>query len=148
VDAKQEARALGIAWSHVEACARELKRQAAAERQHANEVRQHAWYLHNVHTPGKWEFWRHGFVSQYGRRVDASDYTAVPGWDTLATAVALRFPEYAGVEGTERLWLFLMSAYDALPSRDDLLCRAVELLGEQLATHAAASSTTEGGQPW
>ena len=33
--------------------------------------------------------------------MDASDYTAVHGYDDLAGAIGRRFPEYAGEDGPE-----------------------------------------------
>ena len=53
----------------------------------------------------------------YGKSVEAHDYKAIRGYDVLAQEMAAIFPEYADDGGCERLWSFLMSAYDPMPRR-------------------------------
>ena len=95
-----------------------------AKRERPNEVRQVAWTLATASTPGSWPFWRHGFVSRWGRQVDRHDYTAIPAYDEIAQEIATEFPEYA--DGAQELFDFLLSPYDRLPVADQLYRRAMD----------------------
>jgi hypothetical protein len=124
---KREARELGLRWADVEAAYRQLKQEVREEREHPNTVRETAWCYFTALRPGCWPFWRHGFLSRYGRKLSAGgDYTCVPGYDTLAQEMASLFPEFATDDGTERLWDFLFSPYERLPDRITLYRRALE----------------------
>ncbi len=51
----------------------------------------------------------------------------MPGYDEIAQQIATAFPEYATDDGTQRLWDFLFSPYDKMPSRYELIEEALEL---------------------
>jgi len=123
---RTEAKAAGVPWSWVIAACRELRAQEADAREHANEVRRHAWFLHASAAYAQ-PFWRIGFRTRFGRLVDAHDYKRIPGYDTLHRELCCRFPEFADDDGCERLWSFLMAPYDPVPRRAALMARALEL---------------------
>ena len=122
---RAEARRLGIPWVEVIAAYRMIRADAIASREYLNELRKHSWFLHTASTPYKWDFWRVGFKTVWGVRVDRQDYTAIRGWDTLAQEVAQRFPDYAD---PDRLFDFLLSPYDPIPPAEDLYWRALEMI--------------------
>ncbi len=132
---RREARRPGVPWSAVRAAYREIKATEIAKREHPNEVRQTAWHMMTAHSPGCWPFWRHGFDSRWGHKLgSAGDYTVVPGYDELAQEVGQIFPEYADDTGTERLFDFLFSPYDKLPSRQTMYAQAIELAAADTPT--------------
>jgi hypothetical protein len=124
-DLRREAASLGLAWSDVQPAYQELKAAEWDRRQRPNEIRAVAWQMATASTPGSWPFWRHGFVSRWGRLVERSDYTAVPAYDEIAQEIATEFPEYGGDDGTERLWDFLLSPYDRMPPAEQLYRQAI-----------------------
>ena len=123
---KAEAKQRGIAWSWVLEACKELRAEAAAAAEHANEVRKTAWTNYTAKTPWAHPFWRIGFLTRFGKRVDAADYKVVPGFDVLAAGIAEVFPEFSDDAGCERLWTFLLSPYKPLPKRAELLARALD----------------------
>ena len=135
---REEAQALGIDWGDVKAAYRWVLDAEREKRAHPNQVRQAAWMMATASTPGSWPFWRHGFLSRWGQRIArGADHTIVPGYDEISQEIASEFPEYAGDDGTERLWDFLLSPYDRLPSREDLYLAALDLV----ASHQHKEST-------
>lgn len=58
------------------------------------EMRQLAWQLFHANHRGVHPFWRHGFRAHWGKRVDAHDYTVIPGYDELFEEVTNEFPEW------------------------------------------------------
>lgn len=104
---RREASSRGIPWEWVQQ-AHEQLREAEIEARRDDLVREAAWCIACGCTPGCWPFWRNGFVSRWGKRVEASDYTAVPGYDSIQEQVAAMFPDYAD---PDRLWDMLFSAY-------------------------------------
>jgi hypothetical protein len=125
------AKAAGVSWQAVVDRYEMLREQDREKRARPNEVRQAAWWYATANSPGCAPFWRHGFVARYGRRVEQSDHTAIPGYDEIAQEVGSRFGEFAGDDGTERLWSFLLSPYEKRPSREDLLKRALRELEDE-----------------
>jgi hypothetical protein len=106
----------------------QVKAAERARRERPNEVRATAWWLFTASTPGSWPFWRHGFASRFGRRLArGADFTIIPGYDEIGQEIATQFPEYADDDGTERLWSFLLSPYDRLPNRDEMMRKARDL---------------------
>lgn len=128
---RQEAKRRGVPWAHVRAVYDEIKAGEWARRERPNDVRATAWACANAHAPGKWEFWRHGFRSQYGARVDRSDYTAIPRYDVLAQELAALFREYAPDDGCERLWEFLLSPYQRYPAAPGMYAEALEVASRE-----------------
>ncbi len=107
---------------------RQIKAGERDKRRRPNEVRATAWWMFTASTPGSWPFWRHGFVARFGRRLArGADFTIIPGYDEIGQEIATQFPEYAGDDGTERLWAFLLSPYDRLPGRDEMMRKARSL---------------------
>lgn len=115
----------------VNALARDLRDMARESRAYHAEIRQLAWKCANPHSPGSWPFWRHGFASRFGRRVDIRGYTGIPNYDGIAQQVAWHYPEYATEDGIDRLFELLMSPYDRLPSHDELIEQAKAMLEER-----------------
>ncbi len=123
---RNETKGLGLRWSMVQAVYCELKRAEREKREEPNAIRSTAWTMYTANSPGCWPFWRHGFLSRFGRRIArGADYTAIPGYDEIGQEIASCFPEYATDDGTERLWEFLLSPYDRLPDREQLYRRAL-----------------------
>ena len=105
---------------------RDLKEAEWAKRERPNAVREAAWTMYTASTPGCWPFWRNGF-RRFARRIaKGADYTIVPGYDEIAQQIGWDFPEYAGPDGTERLWGFLLSPYDRYPRREELYRQAMD----------------------
>lgn len=138
LELRREARARGLRWGDVLEAYAEVKHLERVRREHANAVREHAWTLYTATTPYRWPFWRVGFQTFFGKRIArGADLTSIPGYDTLASEVALTFPEYAGPDGTERLWAFLLSPYDPLPSRESMIRAAMDRLEAHRSEHEA-----------
>ena len=123
---RAEANAAGVPWAEVKAAYCQLKDQEIAKRQRPNAVCQDAWIIATFNSPGCWPFWRHGFASRYGQRVERSDLTAVPGYDEIGQQIATEYPEYSDSAGTERLFEFLMSDYNRLPTSGQLYRQALD----------------------
>jgi hypothetical protein len=122
-----------------EALYRDLKAYARQIREYPNEIRRVAWRIANAGFPTVWPWWRCGFQSLYGRRYNHAGYVGIPRYDVIADEVALYFPEYGTDDGIERLWEFLMSPYDRMPSREELLQQAEEILaarGEEVVNES------------
>ena len=143
----QEARARGLKWPDVIAVYRELKQTERDRREYPNAIRSTAWMIATASTPGSWPFWRHGFASRWGRKVAEGDHTLVPGYDEIAQQIATAFPEYAGDDGTERLFDFLFSPYDRLPSRAEMLRKALDLAEHWLNTGDDEPTKNENLEP-
>lgn len=126
---RREAQERGLGWSDVQDAYREVKAREWEKRQRPNEIREHAWMMHTASVPGCWPFWRHGFLARFGRQLArGKDHTCVPGYDEIGQQIGTAFGEYAGDDGTERLWEFLFSPYDKLPSREELYRKAMDLI--------------------
>lgn len=73
-----------------------------AEAEHAtirrHEMRREAWLMHNANRPGCHAFWRGGFRTRWGRRVDLHDYTIIPGYDQIHGQICGFYPEWSGRE--------------------------------------------------
>ncbi len=140
---RQEARDRNLPWSAVEAAYRDVKAAEWENRRVPNEVRSFAWMLFTASRPGCWPFWRHGFLSRYGRRLArGADHTIIPGYDEITGQVAGSFPQYATPDGEDRLWSFLLSPYDKLPDRHTLYQKALDL-AEQCSTADTTSTEVE-----
>ncbi len=123
---RAEAKAAGVPWSEVFILVAELKEREIAQRERPNAIRRDAWEMATFNSPGCWPFWRHGFASRFGRRVERSDFTAIPGYDEISQQIASEYPEYSDDDGTERLFEFLLSDYDKLPAAEDIYRRAID----------------------
>ena len=131
-EVRREVKRRRLSWPAVQDAYREVKAAEWERRQYANEVREAAWCL--ATSPGCWPFWRHGFLSRFGHLIArGADLTSIPGYDLLAQSVALRFPEYATDDGTERLWDFLLSPHDRMPTREQLYRKAVDMAEQAVA---------------
>lgn len=140
---RRAAKRAGVAWTEVWDCYLELKRESRERAERPNAIRQAAW---EAATPrGCHPFWRHGFISRWGRAVERHDYTAIPRYDELASTVAYEFPEFATDDGPERLFDFLFTPYERLPTRDDLLDAAIERAVRQRRSAAAYADSTSDG---
>ena len=126
---RAEARERGLPWARVLAVYRQVKTEERAKRERPDEVRCVAWTCFTAHSPGCWPFWYHGFRKRYGDRIArGADHTCIPGYDVLAQQMAAEFPEYRTDDGTQRLWDFLLSVRDRMPSRDEMIRRAMQRL--------------------
>jgi len=126
---RREARERGLDWNAVRQAAAEVRDAEREKRQRPNEVRETAWIMATACTPASWPFWRHGFYSRWGRRIArGADYTVIPRYDEIAQEVGWYFPEYSGDDGTERLFEFLLSPYDKLPTREEIYRKAMDLV--------------------
>ena len=140
---RQEARRRGLDWAAVEAAYREVKAMEREKREHPNEIRASAWMLYTASSPGCWDFWRHGFLARFGHRLArGADHTIIPGYDEIAQQIATMYPDFAGDDDTARLWDFLLSPYDRLPSREEMYRKALELAEGFILVDAMATD------PW
>jgi hypothetical protein len=111
----------------------ELREQERLRRERPNAIRELAWQLYTWNSRGCWSFWRTGFRNRFQHKIArGSDFTIVPGYDVLATAVAVEFPEFDADDGAARLFDLLFTPYDRMPSRDELWRRAEELARQHL----------------
>lgn len=141
IEVRREAKRRNLRWADVEAAYHEVKAAEWEKRQRPNEVRETAWVCCTAHSPGCWPFWRHGFVSKFGRiMARGADLTSIPGYDTLAQEVSSYFPEYAD---PECLWDFLLSPYDRMPSKEELYRKALDLAEREAADHKHRQAETE-----
>jgi len=124
---RHEALDRGLDWAAVEAAYRDEKAIAFETRQRPSEIRATAWHIHTASRPKCWPFWRHGFAARFASRLArGADHTIVPGYDEISQQIGTAFPEYAGDDGTERLFDFLFSPYDKMPGREELYRRAMD----------------------
>lgn len=108
------------------------------KRAHGNEIRQLAWFVARASKPYAWRWWRLGFQTVYGARVERSDFTVVPGYDVIHREVAHYFPEYDSADGCERLWALLMSPYEAMPRKSVMMAEAKLMLRKGRKAKAVA----------
>ena len=92
------------------------------------EMRQLAWQSFHANHPGYHPFWRHGFQAHWGKRVDAHDYTVIPGYDELFEEVSGEFPEWRERD-THDFYAELLSPCPRLETAAELWERA---LGEAI----------------
>ena len=138
---RQQARRGELPREEVEAIYRGLIEDAHHQAERRNGVRQLAWHLLVGHDSGSAPFWRHGFAKNYGKRVERHDYTIIPGYDEIHDSVAREYPEYAGDDGEYRLFDFLFSPYEKLPSRAELYAEAMDI------AQAMIEKASEQGEP-
>lgn len=91
------------------------------------ELRQNAWLAHNANRPGCWGFWRAGFRTRYGKRVDAHDYTAIPGYDVLHQQFLHDYPDYSDEYA---FWCELLGPLPRLTPARELWQAALDLAQE------------------
>ena len=138
---RREVQERGLRFADVQAAYWEVKENEREKRRRPNEIREAAWMMHTASRPGSWPFWRHGFCARFARQLArGQDHTCVPGYDEIGQQIATAFGEYGGDDGTERLWDFLFSQYDRMPSREEMMGRAMDLVERELAHSAAAES--------
>jgi hypothetical protein len=129
---REAAHSAGLPWSAVVDRFRDLWQNILESREHERELRRTAWACFNAHRPRKWEFWRHGFRSQYGHRYFSRGVEAIRGWDKLAKEIGSIFPEWE--DRASELWEFLMHDCERLPDRAQIYWRAFrELQREQFS---------------
>lgn len=142
---RAEARERGLPWARVLAVYEQVKEEERAKRQRPDEIRRVAWTCFTAHSPGCWPFWYHGFRKRYEHRLArGADHTCIPGYDVLAQQIAAEYPEYRTEDGTERLWDFLLSPRDRMPTRLEMIRRAMHRL-ERLGDRALPA---EASKPW
>jgi hypothetical protein len=95
--------------------------------EYPNSIRQTAWYIATANSPGCWPFWRHGFISRWGKLRDRHDLDAIPNYDGIAQQVASQFPEFATNDGTERLFDFLFQPYKKYLTAEEIYQKALHL---------------------
>ena len=123
---KTEAQARGIRWRDVQDALAEVKAAEWARREREVSIRRWAWTTWTRHSPGCWEFWRHGFRRVLGKRGDAHDFTSIPRYDTFARTLAYEFPEFT--DDVAGCWEFLLSPYNRLPSVAEMYEAALQLV--------------------
>lgn len=126
------ARRLGIGWGDVQAAAKMVRAQEKQARADLDELRQTAWCCNR---PGSWPFWRHGFKSRWGKRVDDHDYTVIRGHDTLHQECVASLGLFA--DDLKGFWDFLMSDYQPLDPWPTVLLAAIGELEEARQSVAA-----------
>jgi hypothetical protein len=124
-DIQREAKERGLDWATVRGVYCELREQEREKRERPNDIRQAAWSM--ATTLGSHPFWRFGFASRWGKKVDLHDFTIIPGYDEIGQQIASQFPEYDHDSGTENLFEFLLSPYDKLPTCEELYRKAMTL---------------------
>ena len=112
----------------------EIEELERAKREHAWEIRRTAAECYfgrdRVYWAGRWATI---FQEQFGKLIASGrDLTAIPRYDDLAQEVAAVFPEYQAEDGTARLWDFLLSPHDPLPSRDEIVRQAVLRVAQEI----------------
>lgn len=89
-----------------------------------------------------WPFWRHGFLSWYGRRLETSDYTCIPRYDLTFQEVSSWRPYWQNV-GIEAFWDLLLSPYRRLPTAHEIYPEALNRAAELLAAEQAEPPASE-----
>lgn len=122
-------RSNAVPRAHVRQLAAELRHQAIEARAALDGARKLAWQSychHNGRSPGCWPFWRclPRVIAAVANR--GQDYTAIRGYDLVATAVASEFPEWEG--RADDLWEFLAEPYERLPTIAQFEDQAREIL--------------------
>jgi len=141
---KREAARRGVEWQTVQDVFAELRRLDFNQKDYPNEIRRFAWYCVTANEPRCQQFWRLGFASRYGKRVEKSDYTAIPGYDLILQEVASKFPEFSHADGESRLFDFLFSDYVPYRPLSDVWAEALDIAtAAQLAETAVCASTAD-----
>ena len=117
---KEEAKRLGVPWSHVCQLKSELVEHERQERETPEGVRRRAWQLYvayNGWSPGCLPFWRCGW-DHVRRRLENSDrdYTAIARYDEIAATIGVEFPEWEERDAGE-LYEFLFEPFEPWPER-------------------------------
>jgi hypothetical protein len=99
---------------------------AAAEAQtiRRREMREQAWKMFNANRPGCHAFWRGGFRTRWGKRVDEHDYSIIPGYDQLHGQICGFYPEWEGRE--YEFWCELLSPLPRLTPPRELWQAAID----------------------
>lgn len=123
---RNEAKRRGYRWADVQAAYEAIKVEEQERREYLNEVRRDAWgIVVGCRTPSA-QFWRHGFQRRYGDKVAENDYTLVPKYDLIAQEIGWNYPEYQGDDGADRLFDFLFTPYNRMPTSVEMYERALE----------------------
>lgn len=139
---KAEARENHVPWATVREIAEAMIEAERESRGYDNEVRQFAWFLVTAHTPASQPFWRHGFRSRFGRRVEKHGYEAIPRHDLIHMQVASQFPRFDTPTGIDDLFDFLFADYVPLTPRGEVYAAALAFALEE-AEAAAADADIE-----
>lgn len=147
-ECRAAAREAGIRWSWVVARKNVLVALEREKREGPEGVRREAWRLacyYSGWAESRADWWTVGFQRCFPRitRTGEADFTSIPRYDRIASAIALEWPEFApehegDVGATERLFDFLLTPYQPWPPRERFYWEALE---EILAT----GSTAEAG---
>ena len=139
---KAEAKAAGVTWAEIKDAYAEVKQAEWAKRERPDAIRREAWAMEMAGHPRSHAFWRHGFLSKYGRKLaKGADHTIVPGYDDMAQELAAEFPEFDNDHGTEDLFELLLSPREPMPRAEQLYREAFELAEYRKATQPAATES-------
>jgi len=138
---RREARDRNLPWPAVQDAYRQIKEDEREKRERPNAIRERAWCMA---VPVGWHpFWSFGFQSQWGKKVAELDHTVIPGYDEIAQEIGWEFPEYANDTGTERLFDFLLSPYDRMPSAEEMYRRAMDRVEFEITTSEPVETAFE-----
>ena len=114
----------------------EIRAEQFAKRERGIEIRKAATAAYFGDEFAIW--WAIAFKCRLGKQVDGGDLTMIVGYDTLASSMAYEFPEFADDDGPARLWDFLLSPHDPMPSREVIERMAQDRLEYQAGQDAEA----------
>lgn len=136
---RAEATDRGLYWPAVLEAYDQIRTEWKTRHEHPDEVRRAAWAI--ASSSGCYPFWRFGFQKRWGKRVEELDHTIVPRYDEIAQEVAWYFPEYSGDDGAERLFDFLFSIREPMPSAETMYRQAMDRVEFDLMAGTPASDT-------
>lgn len=124
-DIRSIARANGLKWIDVVEARKDVEKawRETSGYDYEMEVRKVAWEATVGHGTAASKRFRHGFAQRFRSAIaKGGDYTAIPGYDSIAQQVAAEFREFANNDdscsGTERLFDLLLSPNTKIPTID------------------------------
>jgi hypothetical protein len=134
---KAEAASLGLSWSLVLECYRELRGYEQLARQRKWESREIAWsYLPLKHGGRLKRAYREAF--------EGGDCTMIPGFDDVAKELAnTEIPELGQDDPATALWDLITAPKDMMPTADETMSQAIDRAIELTAEAADVAAVDE-----
>jgi len=119
-DWKAEAASLGLSWSLVLECYRELRHYEQLARQRKWEARELAWKTLPMGHGGR-------LKRAYREAFEGGDCTMIPGFDDVAKELAnAEIPELGQDEPAVALWDLITAPKDMMPPADETMRHAID----------------------
>ena len=126
-DIVQQAKEAGVRYSDLLDYKRQVEMEEWSRRERPWAVRRAAWRIHTGSSPWLWAIWPFGFQREATKHnCYEGDYTTFPGYDEIHDGIKREFPEYDTGDGEQRLFDYLFSPANPMPTPSELWAEALD----------------------